>query len=95
MTIPWNDHAVASRDGVDGREIVVQGPLHIVVAFLATKSLVEQRRTLIALPDRNAAPRRYDGDRIQSLAAYLHRERRLAGLRNRDSSEAQLPASSL
>lgn len=89
MKIPWNDHAVASIDGQEGRDIVVQGPLHVVISFLATKCLNEQRRMLIALPDRNVSPRRYDGNQIGALAASLHRERRVAAT----NSEAGKPES--
>ena len=79
MTIPWDDDAVATMDGPDGRHILVQGPLNIVVPYLAPRPASERQRILISLPDRSRPPYRFDGSELTGLLAALQVKRRRGG----------------
>lgn len=75
MTIQWNDEVVASIDGPQGRDILIQAPLKIVVPFLAARSSSERARMLLAFADRSAPPFRYEGRDIVPLLNELQRWR--------------------
>jgi hypothetical protein len=79
MTIPWDDDAVATMDGPDGRDIIIQGRLSVVVPYLAPRSASERQRILISLPDRSRPPYRFEGSELTGLLAALQVKRRLDG----------------
>ncbi|WP_425230417.1 hypothetical protein [Sphingomonas sp.] len=76
--IPWRDHAALIRttdasihDG--GRAIVAEGPLHRVVELANDLPPAELDRHFISLPDRHAAPYRFEGAAIHALLGRLDR----------------------
>lgn len=76
--IPWHDHATLIRttdasihDG--GRSIVAEAPLHRLVELASGLSPAELDHHFIALPDRRAAPFRFDGTAIHALLGRLDR----------------------
>jgi hypothetical protein len=71
MTIPWDDWVTATIDHDGSRSIIAEGPLCTIVVNLATKSLDEQQRIVLAFSDRSAPPYRMDGDQISPLARQL------------------------
>lgn len=76
--IPWHDHATLIRtsdasvsDG--GRAIVAEAPLHRLVELASGFAPAELDRHFIALPDRRAAPFRFDGAALQALLGRFDR----------------------
>ncbi|WP_419809407.1 hypothetical protein [Sphingomonas sp.] len=76
--IPWHDQATLIRttdasihDG--GRSIVAEAPLHRLVQMVSDFSPAELSQHFITLPDRRAAPYRFDGDGIHALLGRLDR----------------------
>lgn len=72
QSIPWNDAATLVRLGdghltEGGRTVVAEGPLHRVLALVDSWPAGEVQRHFIALPDRGAAPFRYDAPAIAAL----------------------------
>lgn len=77
-SIPWHDQATLIRttdasihDG--GRTIVAEAPLHRLVELASTIPPAELDRHYITLPDRRAAPYRFDGAGINALLGRLDR----------------------
>lgn len=89
MRVPWEDDVVASTDGEDGREILVQASLKVAVAYLAGRSRAERERIVLAFPDRTSPPYRYEGRDISGLMAELDRLR----MKERRQAERQSGAS--
>ena len=56
-----------------GRRIVAEGPLHRVLALADTLPAAELRRHFIAMPDRGAAPFRFDAAGIAGLLGRMDR----------------------
>lgn len=76
--IPWHEHATLIRttdasihDG--GRSIVAEAPLHRLVELASAMTPAELDRHFITLPDRRAAPFRFDGTAIHGLLGRLDR----------------------
>lgn len=76
--IPWHDQATLIRttdasihDG--GRTIVAEAPLHRLVELASAMPPTELERHYITLPDRRAAPYRFDGAGINTLLGRLDR----------------------
>lgn len=76
--IPWHDHATLIRTTdasihEGGRTIVAEAPLHRLVELASALSPHELERHFITLPDRRAAPYRFDGAGIHALLGRLDR----------------------
>ena len=77
-SIPWQEAATMVRIADEqltegGRTIVAEGPLHRVLALADRLSPAELQRHFIALPDRRAAPFRFDADGITGLLGRIDR----------------------
>jgi hypothetical protein len=76
--IPWREHATLIRtNGASiyegGRQIVAEGPLYRMLDLADTLVPAELQRHFITLPDRRAAPFRYDPAAIAALLGRLDR----------------------
>lgn len=70
--IPWHDSATMIRLSDErltegGRAIVAEGPLHRLLTLADSLPPAELERHFIALPDRQAAPFRFDAEAIGRL----------------------------
>lgn len=81
--IPWHDHTTLIRTTAasiheGGRTIVAEGPLHRMLDIADALVPAELDRHFIALPDRGAAPFRYNAEAIRALLGRLDRPGALA-----------------
>jgi hypothetical protein len=57
--VPWNDLAVASAAVLDGRELLCEAPLHLLIAQLGDLQRYANREFMISFPDRRQRPFQY------------------------------------